>query len=95
MERVCEAVKDLDPQEAYLVSDRTVEMLLRDRRLVRITARKNLKSSSEFSADHEMAVVVEQDGQSVTLWGHIDLPWATADTVEECLAQAIRLMKRP
>jgi hypothetical protein len=91
MERVREAIKVLDPQEAYLVSDRAVEVLLRDSRLIRITAKESLRGGG-FTADHEIAVVAGESGRNVTLWGTVDLPWATGDTAEDCLAQAILLM---
>jgi hypothetical protein len=94
MERVREAIRNLDPQEAYLVSDRAVENLLQDGRRIRITAQENLKSGG-FSADHEVAVVMREGGTDVTVWGNIDLPWATGDTIEDCLAQAILLMRLP
>jgi hypothetical protein len=94
MERVREAIEVLGPQEAYLVSDRAVELLLQDGRRIRITAQENLIGSG-YSADHEVAVFIEQDGRTVTMWGNIDLPWATGDTVEKCLQSAILLMKKP
>ncbi|HEV3479783.1 MAG TPA: hypothetical protein VG144_10080 [Gaiellaceae bacterium] len=92
MERVREAIQALDPQEAYLVSDRAVEVLLRDGRTVRITAYESLKSGG-YSAVHEVEVEFEQDGKDVAAWSRADFPWAAGDSVEDCLAEAIFLMR--
>jgi hypothetical protein len=89
---VREAVEYLDPQEAYRVSDRAVELLLRDGRNVRVTALESLKSSG-FSAVHEVEVEMQHDGKDVTVWSRADFPWATGDTAEECLASAITMMR--
>jgi hypothetical protein len=77
VERVREALRALDPQEAELVSDRTVEVLLRDSRRIRVTAAENLLGSG-FTADHEIAIVYAHEDRNAIIWGNIDLPWAAA-----------------
>jgi hypothetical protein len=70
-------------------------LLLQDGRKVRITAAEGLKGDRRFSADHEVAVEMQHDGKIVTAWASINLPWAVGDTAEDCLAQAILLMRVP
>jgi|GEM_PF-3747329 len=89
MDSVREAIQALNPDEAYLVSDRTVEVLLQDGRWLRFTAAEDLKTDG-FTAVREIAADVHVDGHSVRLWESVDLPEAHADTAEDCLAQAIR-----
>jgi hypothetical protein len=93
MEKVREAIEQLDPREANLVSDRCVELLLQDGRKVRVTAEQDLKGEGKFWAKHEVAVLMKHgDHETVTAWGSIDLPWADGATIEACLSHAILLM---
>ena len=95
MQSVRRAIEHLNPQEAYVVSDRCVELLLQDGRRVRVTAQQEMKSGSRYWADHEIAYAMEHNGEDVTVWGSTDLPWADGDSVEDCLAHAILLMAGP
>lgn len=95
MERLKDAIRSSDRiSEAWLVSDRAVEILLSDGRTILITAQENLKSGG-YSAEHRVGLEIIAEGRSAEVWGPIDLPWADGETIDDCLTKAIVLLHGP
>lgn len=95
MERVKEAIHNYsDIAEAWLINDRTVELLMTDGRGYRITAAESLKSGG-YTAIHRKRVDLSSEPDAPEAWAPADLPWATGDTIEDCLLSAVLLMRVP